>query len=97
MPQSVPTVNKTAAAPRGNGAPNNTSAGPDAVTSKQVQFVFNLAKRHRLSNAQLEAQIEQIVGRRARVYDLTKREAGRLIDALTQDDQTASAGAGARK
>jgi hypothetical protein len=47
--------------------------------------LFNLAKRQRLSNTQLENQIEQTVGRRARVYDLTKREAGRLIDALNRE------------
>jgi hypothetical protein len=75
---------------RGTGTASGTSAGDDAVTSKQVQFVFSLAKRHRLSNAQLEAQIERLVGRRVRVEDLTKREAGRLIDALTQDDDTNS-------
>jgi hypothetical protein len=75
---------------RGTSANSGTSAGDDAVTNKQVQFVFSLAKRYRLANAQLEAQIERLVGRRVRVEDLTKREAGRLIDALTQDDETNS-------
>ncbi len=81
---------------RGNGAPSGANSGDDAVTNKQVQFVFNLAKRHRLSTAQLESQIEQILGRRARVYDLTKREAGRLIDALTQDDKSNNRSANSR-
>lgn len=69
---------------RGNGAPAGNKSGDDPVTNKQVQFVFNLAKRHRLSAVQLESEIEQIVGRRSRVYDLTKREAGQVIDALNQ-------------
>lgn len=74
---------------RGNGTGNQNGNGnsEDAITSKQTQFIFNLAKRQRLSTGQLEAQIEQLLGRRARVYDLSKREAGRLIDALTQDDK----------
>ena len=57
------------------------------MTQKQVQFVFNLAKRQRLSAPQLETQIEQTIGRKARVYDLSKREAGKVIDALTQNGQ----------
>jgi hypothetical protein len=71
---------------RGNGAAGGNGSGDDSVTNKQVQFVFTLAKRQRLSNAQLETQIEQVVGRRVRVYDLSKREAGRVIDALNQDN-----------
>lgn len=69
--------------------PSNGQASEDKITDKQVKFVFNLAKRQRLSNTQLENQIEQTIGRRARVYDLSKREAGRLIDALNRESNGA--------
>lgn len=60
--------------------PNN---GTDAITNKQAQYVLTLGKRQRISNAQMEDKIEQILRRRCSVYDLTKREAGQLIDALS--------------
>ena len=78
--------------PTGNGQPtSNGQPTEDKITDKQTKFVFNLAKRQRLSNTQLESEIERVVGRRARVYDLTKREAGRVIDALNKEGSGASA------
>lgn len=66
--------------PSGNGQPTE-----ERITEKQIKFLFTLGKRAGFGNGQLENQIEQVVGRRARVYDLTKREAGRVIDSLTKD------------
>lgn len=70
---------------RNEQPPANGQAAEDKITDKQVKFVFNLAKRQRLSNNELESQIERVTGRRVRVYDLTKREAGKLIDALNRE------------
>lgn len=79
------------APPRRNDQPNGDGpAGEDRITDKQVKFLFTLSKRHGLSNIQLDGEIERIVGRRSRVYDLTKKEAGRVIDALAQDTRTNS-------
>ena len=65
----------------GNGqAPNE-----EAATNKQVQYLLNLGKRQGLTQQQLEGRMESILGRRAGVYDLTKREAGGVIDALNQN------------
>ena len=64
----------------GNGqAPNE-----EAATNKQVQYLLNLGKRQGLTQQQLEGRVESIIGRRVGVYDLTKREAGGVIDALNQ-------------
>lgn len=57
--------------------------GKDSITNKQAQYVLTLGRRQRLSNAQMEDKIEQTLRRRCSVYDLTKREAGQLIDALS--------------
>jgi len=73
----------------GNSSPAQTTQertptnGTDAITNKQAQYVLTLGKRQRISNAQMEDKIEQILRRRCSVYDLTKREAGQLIDALS--------------
>ena len=65
----------------GNGQPPNE----EAATNKQVQYLLNLGKRQGLTQQQLEGRIEGIIGRRVGVYDLTKREAGGVIDALNQN------------
>lgn len=61
----------------------NTAASNEAITNKQAQYVLTLGKRQSLSSAQVEDKIEQLLRRRCSVYDLTKREAGQLIDALS--------------
>jgi hypothetical protein len=55
----------------------------EAATNKQCQYLLSIAKRQRLSTQALEAKIEQLIGRRCGVYQLSKREAGTVIDALT--------------
>lgn len=81
-------ANGQSSQPHANGNPNgNGQPAEDKVTEKQVKYIFSLAKRQRLSTAQIETEIEQVVGRRARVNDLTKREAGRVIDSLSKVGQ----------
>ncbi len=63
---------------------NGHSASGEAATNKQVQFLLNLGKRHGLTPPQLEVRIESIIGKKVGVYDLTKPEAGAVIDALNQ-------------
>jgi hypothetical protein len=70
------------------------SANADAATNKQVQYLLNLGKRHGLTQIQLESRIESHLGRKAGVYDLTKREAGDIIDVLSQNGAPASNGNG---
>lgn len=61
---------------------NGNAQSPDAATNKQVQFLLNLGKRQGLSMPQLENRIQEVFGRKIGVYDLTKREAGEIIDGL---------------
>ncbi|MFN5708336.1 MAG: hypothetical protein ACK48X_09800, partial [Planctomycetota bacterium] len=66
----------------GNG--NGKHSGNEEVaTNKQVQFILTMGKRFKLSTPQLESRIVQIVGRKCGVYELTKKEAGRVLDQLT--------------
>ncbi len=62
---------------------NSRNGQDEPATNKQTQFILTMAKRFKLSQAQLEARVAEIVGRRCGVYDLTKKEAGRLLDQFT--------------
>jgi hypothetical protein len=56
----------------------------EAATKKQVQYLLVLGKRQELSTNQIEVRIQEITGKQLTVYQLSKREAGRVIDSLTQ-------------
>jgi len=71
-------------APR-NGYQNGKSGGGDPASNKQVQFLQTLAKREKLYGQKLEGLIEEITGRRCTPYDLTKGEAGQVIDHLNAE------------
>ena len=42
-----------------------------------------MGKRFKLTTPQLEGRIAEIIGRQCGVYDLTKKEAGLVLDHLT--------------
>lgn len=75
-----------------NGNGNGQAPNEEAATNKQVQYLLNLGKRQGLTQQQLEGRVESILGRRVGVYDLTKREAGGVIDALNQNGAPATNG-----
>lgn len=62
-----------------NGAP----PGPESATAKQQQYLQTLAKRNGLSRDDLDTVIARVVGTPKKVGELTKREAGSVIDHLT--------------
>ena len=82
----------------GNGDTNHSSNGNtangDGATNKQVQYLLNLGKRQGLTTPQLESRIGTILNKKVGVYDLTKREAGDVIDALSQNGAPATNGKG---
>lgn len=57
---------------------------PEPATPKQVQYLQTLAKRKALSRDELDAVIARVVGTAKESGELTKREAGAVIDHLTQ-------------
>lgn len=61
-----------------------TGPGDDAATPNQLRFIQNLAKKQRLSSAQLDAAVADAVGQPCPLHQLTKKQAGRVIDALNQ-------------
>jgi hypothetical protein len=67
----------------GSQSPNGKPPVGDPATNKQVQFLQTLAKRNKLFGARLESVIGDITGRRCSPYDLTKKEAGQVIDQLS--------------
>lgn len=67
------------------------SSAPEPATNKQVQFLLNLGKRHGLSTSRLEDRIAEILGRRIGRYELSKRDAGVVLDSFTADSKPAAA------
>jgi len=65
-----------------------TAGASEPATNKQVQFLLSIGKRHGLTKPQLENRIAEIVGQRTGIYDLTKRDAGVVLDALTADGKS---------
>ncbi|WP_337175108.1 hypothetical protein [Paludisphaera sp.] len=68
--------------PSRNGCRDEQPQNGEPATNKQVQFLATLARRRKISGPKLEAFIEEAVGRRSTPYDLTKKEAGAVINAL---------------
>lgn len=73
-----PVAENTRRAPVSNGNGKN-----EAATNKQLQYLLSIGKRMKLSTAALEGEIEQILGEQVGLYDLTKKQAGVVIDGLT--------------
>jgi hypothetical protein len=77
--------NSNATAPNQQSEPNkrNGDGQAEAATNKQIQFLLTMSKRFKLSQSQLEGRIAEIIGRRTGVYQLTKKEAGQVLDCFT--------------
>ena len=73
----------------GNG---NRDSQDQPATNKQINYLLSIAKRHELSTAKLEARIAEVLGRPVALYDLNKRAAGTVIDALNGNTETATNG-----
>lgn len=73
--------------PQPNGSPRPQNNGqPEPATNKQVQYMLSLAKRQGLSKVQLEDRIAEILGQRLTVYQVSKKEAGQIIETLNQQE-----------
>ncbi len=72
--------------PSRNGHRDQKPQSGEPATNKQVAFLQNLAKRQKLVGPKLESFIEEAIGRRCSPYDLLKKEAGAVIDALNPEE-----------
>ncbi|WP_428305449.1 hypothetical protein [Lacipirellula sp.] len=85
---STPTQPKPSAKPQ---PPQRASSATTAsATNKQIQFLLNLGKRHGLATPKLEERIAEVLGRRVGLYELSKREAGTVLDSFTADSKPAA-------
>jgi hypothetical protein len=62
---------------------NGNGHSDDIATNKQINYLLSIGKRQRLSTIQLENRIAEILGRVVGLYELSKRDAARVIDELT--------------
>lgn len=74
----------------GNGQ-SSTNGNGDAATNKQCQYLLTLAKRSNLSTREIDGKINDVIGKQIGVYQLSKKEAGLVIDALSKNGQPAHA------
>lgn len=70
---------------QGPGRDGQSNGTGEPASNKQVQFLQTLAKRQKLFGAKLDGYIEEVIGRKCGPYDLTKKEAGAVIDALSPE------------
>ena len=76
-------------APPQNGNGNQRAGNNDGFTpasNKQISFLTNLAKRQGLTTPQLRQRVAEIVGREVDLYDLSKFEAGTVLDQMTAEN-----------
>ena len=89
-PTSANDRNRQSSTGYGNGNSRNgnghrqTQAPAQPATNKQIQFLLNLAKREGLTTPQLENRVAEILGHETGLYDLTKQEAGSVLDSFTE-------------
>src|SRR4051794_14048792 len=83
-PNARPAPEADGHTPRNGHRDEKPQAGEPA-SNKQVAFLQNLAKRQKMLGARLEGFIEEVIGRRCTPYDLTKKEAGAVTDALNPE------------
>ncbi|WP_088257319.1 hypothetical protein [Fimbriiglobus ruber] len=62
--------------------PRSPDPRPEPATSRQAHYVQNLVKRIGLSQDELQAIIARVTGSPKKLGDLTKRDAGLVIDHL---------------
>lgn len=61
-------------------------SGFTPASNKQISYLNNLAKRQGLTTPQLRQRVAEIVGREVDLYDLSKSEAGIVLDELTAEN-----------
>ena len=71
------------AEPRARTSGNGSRQEGQPATNKQIQYLLSIGKRQRLTTVQLENKIAEIIGQPVGVYDLSKTDAGIVIDTLT--------------
>lgn len=89
----------TAAAPQNDTTSNghNRMSNGEPATNKQIQYLLSIGKRKRLNTVQLEQLISKTLGKQTGLYDLSKREAGQMIDVLRGDDAASNGHANGRR
>lgn len=70
---------------RGQTSRAGGSTNGDAATTKQINYLITIGRRQRLSTKQLEEKIEEVLRQPIGLYDLSKRDAASVIDALTSE------------
>lgn len=85
LPAAPNGTNGSTRQPPGNGQPEG-----ELATSKQINYLLNIGKRQRLSTVQLERRIAEVLGQPVGLYELSKRDAAKVIDVMTKPAEQAA-------
>lgn len=62
---------------------NGNGRQSELATNKQIQFLLTLSKQKRMTKQQLQAHVAATLGYDCDIYELSKRDAGIILDTLT--------------
>lgn len=68
--------------PARNGNGNGNGQRTDSASTKQINYLLEIGRRQQFTTTQLESEVATILGRPVGLYEMTKRDAGAVIDAL---------------
>ena len=71
--------------PSSNGRPTTNGQQEEPATQKQTAYIESLRKRTGMTKTQLDSHIEEVLGQRVSVNQLTKPEAGKVIESLANN------------
>ena len=81
--------NQNGSRSHGNSAPSANGNQPTEPASvKQTNYIENLRKRSGMSHAQLDDHVQSVLGRHIAINELTKQEAGKVIESLNTNQPT---------
>lgn len=78
----IPDTNRGQQQSNGQSAQNREFT---PATNKQIQFLLSLGQRQGMNKSQLEQHVAAIIGHEVGIYDLSKSDAGRILDQLSQN------------
>ena len=75
-------THETPPTPSNNGTGNVVSRATDPASTKQINYLLEIGRRQKFTTTQLESEVATVLGRPVGLYEMTKRDAGAVIDAL---------------
>jgi len=83
-----PSEQESSSPPRNGNSGDASGQNGQQATNKQIQFLLALGKKQGLTKPKLESRVAEILGQKTGIYDLTKADAGHVLDQLIASNGT---------